>query len=221
MKRPRVILKAGITLDGRIADVSGHSQWITGPEARAAGHRLRAQCDAILVGSGTLLADDPSLTTRIEGGQHGRPVLLDSRLRCPEGARVLTAGLRPWIFCAPDAPARRLDAEIIRVPRARGGLDIRAVLAGLWERGIRVLLVEGGGRVHRSLFDADLVDELHLFMAPSVLADGASWVSGPGIPLAQAPRMRVQSASVLGEDLHLVFCRDGVTKSVPGGPPQK
>jgi diaminohydroxyphosphoribosylaminopyrimidine deaminase/5-amino-6-(5-phosphoribosylamino)uracil reductase len=221
MKRPRVILKAGITLDGRIADVSGHSQWITGPEARAAGHRLRAQCDAILVGSGTLLADDPSLTTRVEGGQNARPVLLDSQLRCPDDARVLTAGLRPWIFCAPDAARRSLDAEIVRVARSAAGLDIRTVLAELWARGIRSVLVEGGGQVHRSLFDADVVDELHLFMAPRILADGAGWVGGRGISLAQAPQMRVQSASVLGGDLHLVFCRHGVTKSVPGGPPQK
>ena len=115
--RPRVVLKAGVTLDGRIADAFGHSQWITGPDARAAGHVLRSTLDAILVGSGTLLADDPSLNTRIPGGRNALPVILDSRLRIPDTARVLTAGRRPVIFCAEDAPQRSLPADIVRVPR--------------------------------------------------------------------------------------------------------
>jgi diaminohydroxyphosphoribosylaminopyrimidine deaminase/5-amino-6-(5-phosphoribosylamino)uracil reductase len=221
MSRPRLVLKAGITLDGRIADAFGRSQWITGPEARAAGHSLRSASDAILIGSGTLLADDPSLNTRLEGGRHARPVLLDTRLRCPAGARVLTAGLRPWIFCARDAPERSLAADVIRVPRQGGGLDIHSVLAELSERGIHRVLVEGGARVHRTLFDEDLVDELHLFIAPAVLADGPGWLAGPGFSLADAPRMVVRSVAMVGPDVQIVLCRDGVTDSVPGGTPQK
>ena len=85
--RPLVVLKAGITLDGRIADAYGRSQWITGPEARMAGHRLRSELGAVLVGSGTLLADDPSLNTRIDGGRDALPVILDSRLRIPDDAQ--------------------------------------------------------------------------------------------------------------------------------------
>ena len=221
MKRPWMVLKAGITLDGRIADACGHSQWITSPEARAAGHALRSECDAILVGSGTLLADDPSLNTRVHGGRPTRPVLLDSALRCPADARVLTAGLRPWIFCAPDAPDRVLAADVLRVPRRGGGLDVRAVLGALVDRGIQRVLVEGGAQVHRTMFDEGLVDELHLFIAPIALAVGAGWLAGPGYSLKAAPRLVVRSVAQVGPDVHVVLCRDGVTDSIPGGPPQK
>ncbi|NOY25977.1 MAG: bifunctional diaminohydroxyphosphoribosylaminopyrimidine deaminase/5-amino-6-(5-phosphoribosylamino)uracil reductase RibD, partial [Oligoflexia bacterium] len=99
--RPAVILKAALTLDGRIADAAGHSQWITGPQARAIGHQLRDQADAVLVGRGTLLADDPALCTRgVAGGRDALPVVLDSELRCPQDARVLSAGRRPLFFAA-------------------------------------------------------------------------------------------------------------------------
>lgn len=221
MNRPWLVLKAGITLDGRIADALGHSQWITSPEARAAGHALRSECDAILVGSGTLLADDPSLNTRLQGGRPTRPVILDSSLRCPASARVLTAGLRPWIFCALDAPERTLAADVVRVPRRGRGLDVRAVLRALAERGIRRVLVEGGAQVHRTMFDEALVDELHLFIAPMALAGGAGWLAGPGFSLKAAPRLVVRSVAQVGPDVRVVLCRDGVTDSIPGGPPQK
>jgi|GEM_PF-1954251 len=221
MNRPRMVLKAGITLDGRIADAFGQSQWITGPAARQAGHHLRHACDAILVGSGTLLADDPSLSTRIPGGSPVRPVLLDTHLRCPADARVLSAGLRPWIFCATDAPERALPAHILRVPRASTGLHLPTVLHLLHQRGIRSVLVEGGGRVHRAMFDAGVVDELHLFIAPKVLAGGPSWLAGPGLPLDAAPELAVKSVSVAGNDVHLVLCRAVVTDTGPGGPPKR
>ncbi len=221
MNRPQIILKAGITLDGRIADVAGQSQWITGPEARAAGHALRDACDAILVGSGTLLADNPGLNTRFHGGRDARPILLDTRLQCPADARVLTAGLRPWIFCAHHAPDRVLAAEVIRVPGDGSGLDIHAVLRVLFERGIRRVLVEGGARVHRTLFDEDLVDEVHLFIAPTVFAGGPGWLGGPGMELPVAPRLTVRSVSTVGSDVRIILCRDGVTESGPGGAAQK
>jgi len=216
MSRPRFVLKAAITLDGRICDAYGQSQWITGPEARGIGHELRSRCDATMVGAGTLLADDPSLNTRLEGGVATRPVLLDSTLRCPSDARVLRAGLRPWIFTGPSAPARVLPADIIRVPLQDNGLDIHAVAAELAARGVRHVLVEGGGRLHRTLFEADLVDELHVFIAPKVLAQGAGWLGGPGIPLAEAPQLRIESVTTVGPDLYLVLCRDLVTDSGRG-----
>jgi diaminohydroxyphosphoribosylaminopyrimidine deaminase/5-amino-6-(5-phosphoribosylamino)uracil reductase len=221
MMRPTLVLKAGITLDGRIGDAFGHSQWITGPAARRAGHRLRAEVDGILVGSGTLLADDPSLSTRMVEGTDARPILLDSRLRCPPTARVLTAGLRPWVFCAHDAPERTLPADLIRVGRGPRGLDLLEVMQHLHDRGLRRVLVEGGGCVHRAMFEAGLVDELHLFIAPKVLAGGPGWLAGPGYPLASAPQLEPVSVSMVGPDVHLVLRRAGVTESVPGGPPQK
>ena len=201
-RRPYVILKAATTADGRIASAFGESQWITGPEARAAGHHIRAAVDAILVGSGTLLADDPSLSTRVPGGSNARPVLLDSRLRCPADARVLTAGLRPLLFCAPDAPARSLPADIIRVPRAGGGLSVPAVLAVMVDRGLRSVLVEGGGLVHRAMLDAGVVDQIDLFVAPKVLAGGPGWVGGTPLHLDEA-RFVVEAVAVVGADVQI------------------
>jgi diaminohydroxyphosphoribosylaminopyrimidine deaminase/5-amino-6-(5-phosphoribosylamino)uracil reductase len=203
--RPMVVLKAGVTLDGRIADAAGRSQWITGPAARARGHALRHRADGILVGAGTLLADDPALNTRLDGGTDAVPVLLDTSLRVPGDARVLTAGKRPVVFCAEDAPDRDLPADVVRVPRGGGGLDLAAVLATLQARGMRSVLVEGGGHVHRSLFAAGLVDRVHLFLAPLALAGGPGWVAGPGFPLADAPRLRVVSVTMAGEDVELVL----------------
>lgn len=209
MRRPLVVLKAGVTADGRIASAFGESQWITGPAAREAGHRLRHALDAILVGSGTLLADDPSLSTRLPegGGQNARPVVLDSRLRCPADARVLTAGLPPIVFCAPDAPQRALPpAEIVRVPRQSDGhLSVSAVLAALAARGIRSVLVEGGGQVHRAMLAAGVVDRVELFMAPKVLCGGPGWVGGAPLHLGEAPEMRVTRARVVGDDVQITM----------------
>jgi len=199
--RPLVVLKAAATLDGRIADAQGRSQWITGAAARAAGHRLRDRLDAVLVGSGTLLADDPSLNTRAEGGRDALPVVLDTELRCPPDARVLTAGRRPLIFCATDAQERDLGADIVRVPRGAGGLELRAVLEALVARGVHSVLVEGGGRVHRSFLDGGCADRVHLHLAPKVLAGGAGWVGGDPLSLAGAHRFTVTSVSHLGDDV--------------------
>ena len=204
--RPLVVLKAGITLDGRIADVQGASRWITGPEARAAGHRLRDRHDAILVGAGTLRADDPALNTRIDGGRDAVPVLLDSRLSIAPDARVLTAGRPPIIYCALDAPERDdLRAVVARVPRSDRGLDLTAVLSDLVSRGVHSVLVEGGGRVHRSLLDAGVVDRIHLFVAPTALAGGPGWLAGPPLALADAPRYAILDATPVGADLHVVL----------------
>ena len=201
--RPQVTLKAAVSLDGRIADAFGRSQWITGPEARLAGHRLRDSHDAVLVGSGTLLADDPGLNTRFDGGHDALPVVLDSGLRCPADAAVLRAGRRPVLFCGTDAPTRDLPADIERVPRGPGGLDLAAVMAALVGRNIHSVLVEGGGRVHRSLLDAGMVDRIELFVAARVLAGGPGWVAGEPFRLAEAPAFRVSGTRRVGDDLQV------------------
>lgn len=181
---PEVTLKAAISLDGRIASEAGESQWITGPAARAIGHRLRAEHDAIVVGSGTVLADDPALTVR-GPGLTGEPlrVVLDRRLRTPPDARVL--GARALVFSA--APGRLGPTEVVGVPDGPGGLDVDAVLRVLAERGVRRVLVEGGGAVHRSFLAAGRVDRLELFQNGRVLAGGPGFVAGPGFALGGAP----------------------------------
>ena len=211
-KRPLVVCKAGATLDGRVASAAGESRWITGPEARAAAHRLRDELDAVLVGSGTLLADDPALNTRLDGGRDALPVVLDTQLRCPPGARLLSAGRRPLLLCAEDVLAQHPDraqalaADVIGLPRgADGRLDLVAALTTLLKRGVHSVLVEGGPTVHRALFDAGLVDRVELFLAPTVLAGGPSWVGGPGWPLLGAPRLRLTDVQRRGEDLQLTL----------------
>ncbi|MCB9741278.1 MAG: bifunctional diaminohydroxyphosphoribosylaminopyrimidine deaminase/5-amino-6-(5-phosphoribosylamino)uracil reductase RibD [Alphaproteobacteria bacterium] len=202
---PWVEAKAGITLDGRIADEAGHSRWITSEAARAEGRRMRDRLDAILVGSGTLLGDDPSLNTRLPGGRDPLPVILDTELRCPEDAKVLSAGRRPLLICAEDAPERALPADVLRVPRTAQGVDLEAAMRGLVARGVTSVLLEGGGRVLRSALDAGLVDRLVLFVAPKLLAGGTPFVAGPGYALPEAPGFTLDAAERVGEDLKLVL----------------
>ncbi len=208
---PEVTLKAAVSLDGRIAAEDGQSRWITGALARASGHALRDRHDAVLVGIGTVLADDPALTTRIPGGRDAVPVVLDTELRIPDGARLLSARPSsqptPIVVCAEDAPERTLPAEIVRVPRAAAGVDVRAALARLGVKGLHRVLVEGGGRVARSLLDADAVDRIEMYLNPRVLAGGPGWAAGPGYGLSSAPAFRFERTERLGPDLHLTLER--------------
>lgn len=207
LSRPRVTLKAGTTLDGRISSEHGESRWITGAEARRVGHALRAQHDAILVGTGTLLADDPSLNTRMVEGRDPVPVVLDRLGRCPKGAKVLTAGRRPLFFTARPERLAHLPVDIEVVPERDSKLDLVSVLSAMVKRGLDSVLVEGGGQVHRSLLDLDVVDRIELFIALKVLAGGPGWVGGPGYRLALAPRFSLQGVQALGEDVQLSLMR--------------
>lgn len=210
---PEVSCKAAVSADGNIATASGESKWITGPVARLDGHRLRAAHDAILVGIGTVLADDPRLNCRLPEGEPQRdpvPVILDSNLRIPADARVLGAGARAVVVCADDAPDRDLDCEIVRVSRGVDGrVDITEALRSVASRGLHRVLVEGGGAIHRSLLDAGLCDTLHLYVAGIVVPGGRSWVGGPALEsLADAPRMRLKDLLQLGEDARLTYHLD-------------
>ncbi len=204
---PEITLKAAISLDGRIASEAGESRWITGPAARAAGHALRDSHDAVLVGVGTVLADDCGLDTRIPGGRNAVPVVLDSRLRTPPTARVLTAGRRAIVICAEDAPPNDLVADVVRVPRGPDGVDLRAALRAVVARGHHHVLVEGGATVHRALLDAGLADRLELFLNGRVLAGGPGMVAGPGFGLAAAPAFRFVRSAPVGDDLHVTLER--------------
>jgi diaminohydroxyphosphoribosylaminopyrimidine deaminase/5-amino-6-(5-phosphoribosylamino)uracil reductase len=215
--RPLVIAKLAVSLDGRVATRTGESQWITGPEARAEGHRVRDHVDAILVGVNTVLADNPQLTTRLESTQHGwephHPLrfVLDSQARTPPTARILdkTLPANTTIFTTEAAPADRraaleaAGAELVVVPSESGRVSLPAVLAALGERRVTSVLVEGGATVHGAFFDGDLVDQVMAFIAPLVIggvgAPGAVGGRGAG-PLAEARRLHDVEVRRVGAD---------------------
>lgn len=205
--RPWITVKAAITLDGRIADAEGASQWITSEDARSVGHRLRDQHDAVMVGAGTLRADDPSLNTRFEGGRDALPVILDTELSCADDARVLSAGRRPLLYHGGDVSSRDdLPADTVGVARdASGWLDLGAVVTDLQDRGVHSVLVEGGGQLIRSLLDRGMVDRIELFIAGRVLAGGPGWIGGAPYSLSDAPGFQVVRCDTVGPDLHVVL----------------
>jgi diaminohydroxyphosphoribosylaminopyrimidine deaminase/5-amino-6-(5-phosphoribosylamino)uracil reductase len=213
--RPHLALKLAASLDGRIATAGGESRWISGPAARRQVQRLRAACDAVLVGSATVRADDPELAARSGGRVVHRPVrvVVDSRLATPPGVRLVRgAGAAPtWILCAPDAPARRRAAlkrrgvRVLAVPRRGSTLDLRRALARLAGEGITSVLCEGGGRLAAALVREGLVDELHWIVAPRLLgADGRAALGELGVlRLAGAPELEAPVWRRLGADLYL------------------
>ncbi len=208
---PEVGLKVAISLDGSLATATGESQWITSEPARAHGHGLRAAHDAVLVGIGTALADDPRLTVRSGPRDDARqpvPVILDTRARLPASAAVFRGPRRPIVLVAGDTDAGGLSnhADVIAVPRGPGGLDLRAALAALGARGLHRVLVEGGAAVARGLLDAGLVDHLYAYVAPTVIAGGRRWVGGPPLArLAEAPRWTSPVVTPLGDDVLLHY----------------
>lgn len=206
---PEVTLKAGMSLDGRIADGAGASRWITGPAARASAHRLRDEHDAVLVGIGTVLADDPSLTTRLPGGRDAVPVVLDTALRIPADASLFKGSRRAILVCAEDAVPRDLPADVLRVPRGPGGVDVVAALRALGSRGLHRVLVEGGAGIHRAMLDASAVDRMELYVNGRVLAGGNAVVGGTGYTLSDAPGFRFTAVEHVGDDVRLSLVRAG------------
>lgn len=210
-RRPAFTLKAALTLDGKIATVAGESQWITGKSAREDVHRLRSEHDAILVGIGTVLADDPRLTARVPGGRDPVRVIVDSTLRTPTRAKVLAKGTRRIIATTDAAPPQRertlvrTGAEIWRFPVRTGGVPLDHLARALAEQGITNVFVEGGGQLHASLLRFGLADELVLYVAPMVVGGPApSWVGGEGVrALVDAQRFRFVETVQIGTDLRI------------------
>ena len=199
LSRSFVTWKAGMTIDGRVAAVDRTSRWITSAQARADVHRLRAGVDTMMVGVGTVLADDPQLTVRDAGGRPVRRqplrVVLDSRSRTPGTARVLDDAAETWVATAAEVGAR-----------GDGRVDPAAVLERLYRRGQRHVLLEGGPTLAASLFDAGLVDEAVVYIAPTVLGAGLSAVDGGSVPtLAGAHRGRLREVTRFGPDVRLRF----------------
>lgn len=176
-KVPFVTLKIAQTLDGRIATAKGESQWITGGKARAEGHRLRDRNDAILVGINTVLKDDPALTTRIRGGRDPIRVIVDSRLRIPLAAKVLTQRSMAKTIVATLASApktkvnkvRATGAEILFVKSDKGRVNLRDLMQKLGKRDIMSVLVEGGAEINASALKAGIVDKIIAIIAPTLM----------------------------------------------------
>jgi diaminohydroxyphosphoribosylaminopyrimidine deaminase/5-amino-6-(5-phosphoribosylamino)uracil reductase len=203
-----------LSLDGRIATRTGHSQWITGAAARARAHLWRDRVDGILVGVETALADDPALTARPGRGKGHDPlrVVLDSRLRLPATARLLHADSTAptLVFCgssAPEASRRALTAAgamVVEVGSDReGGLALGEVLDALGSQAVTTLLVEGGGRVHAAFLRQGLYDQARLFVAPLFLgADGVPVVGELGLTrVDEGKRFTLSRVQRLGNDI--------------------
>lgn len=215
--RPRVTLKVAATLDGFIADGRPRGRrapaWITGEEARRVAHELRAAHDAVLVGSGTVRADDPRLTVRLPGqaknGAGPLPVrvVLDGRLRTPPDAQVVDGGAPTMVFTKAGAPPARVralratGADVVEVAAPRGRLSVGAVLAALATRGIQSVLIEGGAEIHGAFIAAGLVDEVAFFIAPRLLGAGVPVAVGPGRALPAGLRLGPLSVRPVGDDV--------------------
>jgi diaminohydroxyphosphoribosylaminopyrimidine deaminase/5-amino-6-(5-phosphoribosylamino)uracil reductase len=220
-KRPHIIVKLAVSTDDKIA-ASGHKTVaITGEAANARMHLLRAQCDAILVGIGTVLSDDPLLTCRLPGMEARSPVrlVLDRRLRIPAKSRLVhSARSTPlWVLSSElaEAPAAAMlgatGAQVIRLgSRSPAGLDLSEVVRLLAERGITRLLVEGGARVASSFVAAGLADEFWLLRGPQAIgADGVAALGAlPLTAITQSPAFRVRASETLGKDTLTVYERN-------------
>ncbi|MEC4015512.1 bifunctional diaminohydroxyphosphoribosylaminopyrimidine deaminase/5-amino-6-(5-phosphoribosylamino)uracil reductase RibD [Streptomyces sp. H27-D2] len=210
-RRPFVLWKYAATLDGRIAAADGTSRWITSPESRADVHRLRARADAVVVGSGTARMDDPQLGARVVDVEVTQPlrVVVDTNAAAVKpGARVLDGTGPALIAVAEDADATHLEglAPVVRLPRAPDGrgLSIPALLAALYERGVRSVLLEGGPTLAGAFLAAESVDRVVGYLAPVLLGAGPAVLADAGIStITQALRLDVTDTVRLGPDLRV------------------
>jgi len=182
--RPFVILKVAATLDGMVADAAGHSKWITGPKARALGHELRLDADAIVVGVNTVIADNPRLTRRVKTpGQYIR-VILDSNLSTPLKSRLFAEAGPVLVFTASRdaAMAQRFwarNVEVIRVGKSVDGLlNWSEILGELHRRRIQTVLIEGGATIASSALEVDIIDKMYVFQSPKMLGPGKLFTAG-------------------------------------------
>lgn len=186
---PWIVMKAGVSLDGRLNYQQGKSGWITGPESKRKVHRFRDMYDAILVGSGTARIDDPSLTTRLpgKGGRDPVRVILDRTLSLSVDAKAFgsDSAAPAWVFCADEAPQSRLEGleqkgvKVFRVGCKGDTLDLQKVFLCLGQNGVTSVLVEGGGTLHGAMLAERLYDCAHLFLAPVFAGDaGTPLVAG-------------------------------------------
>ena len=213
-RRPYVHGKWAMTLDGRIASGTGHSQWISNETSRAVVHQLRGRMDAVIVGIGTVLADDPLLTARPPGPRTATRIVFDSQGRTPADSKLVkTASESPVLIVlseeANESAQQRLEdhgVKILRVPSSsdQSAVDVESVLCELGRREMMNVLVEGGSRVLGSFFDAGLIDECHVFIAPKIVGgrDALSPIAGTG--LDRIPEVSLETeVELLDGDVYL------------------
>ncbi|MFV1997341.1 MAG: bifunctional diaminohydroxyphosphoribosylaminopyrimidine deaminase/5-amino-6-(5-phosphoribosylamino)uracil reductase RibD [Acidiferrobacterales bacterium] len=207
-QRPYVRLKQAISLDGRTAMASGESKWISGEAARADVQRLRAQSSAILTGSGTVLADDPSLNVRdLDIGRQPLRVVVDSVLSTPETARILSLEGDTLIVTASGDADRvakfvKAGAEVLCLPGSVGRVDLSALLQHLAEQHVNEILVEAGSELSGGLLDAGLVDELIIYLSPHIMGNNARGMFNlPAIEkMANRISMQIKDVTAVGDD---------------------
>ncbi|WP_102691161.1 bifunctional diaminohydroxyphosphoribosylaminopyrimidine deaminase/5-amino-6-(5-phosphoribosylamino)uracil reductase RibD [Rummeliibacillus pycnus] len=213
--RPFVISKFAMTLDGKIATHTGHSKWITGEAARMNVHEIRHEVDGILVGVGTVLVDNPSLTTRLpQGGKNPVRIILDSKLRTPLDANVMNTNEAKTIIVTDSTIDRAKAAEyeakgvqILYVPTNEQGIDLNTTLEALYQEGITDILVEGGGAIHASFVRSNLIDKYIIYVAPKILGGehSISPVRGEDVDLMDAASLLTfDSVEKMGEDLRII-----------------
>jgi diaminohydroxyphosphoribosylaminopyrimidine deaminase/5-amino-6-(5-phosphoribosylamino)uracil reductase len=212
-KRPYVVMKAGVSLDGRLNYQSGISGWITGDKAARTVHQLRNQLDAIMVGSSTILIDNPSLTTRLPGKNGKDPVqiVLDTNLATPIDSKVYQhiSDTAPMVFCSNTVSQEKRNTfekfgvRVFTVKKNNDGLDLKEVLSLLGQEGILSVLVEGGGVLHGSFLREQLYDYAYLFYGPRFAGDsGQALVRGFNVTSRdRAPSISSPQYKTLGEDM--------------------
>lgn len=196
-----VLAQVGQSLDGRVATPSGDARDISGPDGIAHLHRCRALVEAVVVGVGTVKCDDPRLSVRAVKGPNPVRVVIDCCAELTGDERLFRDGGAPVVLIQGDASVRTYQADVLRVPRGETGLDPRDILDALADRGLRRILVEGGARTIARFIEADLIDRLHVAIAPLIIGSGPSGLALPPIEKltsAHRPSARVYA---LGSDI--------------------
>jgi diaminohydroxyphosphoribosylaminopyrimidine deaminase/5-amino-6-(5-phosphoribosylamino)uracil reductase len=216
-RRPFIIAKAALTLDGWTATSTGHSKWITGEKSRQFVHRMRDRVDAVMVGIGTVFADDPLLDTRLRKGKGKSPIriILDTKLRLPYAARVLTHSdaAMTWLVVGDDVSPRKLKnfskkgVSLLLSQKKEGRIDLAVLMDNLGRRSITSVLLEGGSTLMGSMMRERLIDKFYIFVAPKILggSDGIPLAAGSGAKnMGQALRLNLSELRRFDDDVLFV-----------------